>query len=983
MARIYVSGPSVTKQQKRVYVTGPNIAPQQKQRVYVSGPQAGQVAKPKVIQPPKTGFSGLAQNAKTDFGSFAKGMLGIGRQAITHPLDFGGKVSGVGKEIVKGLPGAAREFGGIVANFPEVQRKGIEAFKQLRKIPLAQQKEMLARDIQKMGESRQAKESPNQRRLAQLGVGLLGNYSQYSRPGEKIYNEPFSFVLDAIPAFKVAGGGKLLAKGGSALNKIPAVAKATDRISDAFVPMGKLKRLGYGEVADDISKTTSNMRKAQEGIIKSTVSKFDDTFKLTQPERVEFFDAIDTLRRTGGTPTAKTAKVQKAIDWYMKEELPRIRKMAGYSDEVATKTPKSQPLQEGVSAIGKEAPIENYLHHFFNPTKETQFGGKLSTPQRGFLKQSKDVEGFVKDPVVSIAGVKSKAATANIKEGFINRVFEKYGHKADDVTEFEGGKIINKATGEELAKYKGKYLPKELGDELTKIEMGEPQWLRTTLEPLRAFNRNWKPLATAVRPRYHLRNIIGNVYNASFIGGAKMRRYPQAVFQQMKGYIAKNMQDGTTAGKVFKAMFKEAPEHKFIKMATDDDIIGRGFFSADLNDLADIADSAGDFTKAIEKMNNPSMIYKIPVLRQWIQGSTKIGSAFEDNARLALYIDQLKKGSSRATAKAYVNKHLFDYINGLGQSDKAIKAFIPFWSWTRFNTPLQYGAIAKNPIRHLAVQQGGKPWVQQQEQDNPEYQYLSQRERDMGAVKIGEEKKDGKIYDKYMRTQGVLPVQDVSKVLDPENAGINPIFNMLYQGYNMAVPPQNPQDNLDYFGRPVEQYAGESKRFLGMPVRGTLKEILQSIPAISEINKGFGGSYDEANRPSGKSRLETVFSPTSQTLQDREKNRQYAESDFNTLVKGDFAPGLETNFKSTIKKLIDNPQDTVANKNRNTLVGLLKQQGYTDEGIKLLIKKSIESVIKDKATINMPGRQKNITNQQKVKEILEKANKLQPFYETK
>lgn len=954
----------------RVYVSGPNAV---KKRVYVSGPKAGQPAQlpqPKIIQPPKTGISGFAQNAKTDFGSFAKGVLGIGREFITHPGYNFGKLAGMGGEVVKRLPQAGVDLAKNIYNLPKNTPQAIGAFNQLRQIPLQTQKEELGKIIQRIKESPRAKENPNLAKVAELGMGVLGNYTQYSRLGEKVYNEPFSAALDIIPATKALGGGKVLAKGGSIINKIPAVARTTEKISDAFVPMGKLKRLGYGDVAEDVSKTGTNIRRSQEGIIKSTVKKFDD-LNLSKAERTEMFEMIDKGRRTPGyVPTSPNPKVQKAIDWYMKEELPKIQKMAGYKPQGIT------PLQEG----GKTAPIQNYMHHLFTPTKETSFGGKLSAPQRGFLKQSKDIEGFIDDPVVSISAVKSKAATANIKDGFIKRVTEKYGKPADAITEFKGGKVIDKITGDELMKYKGGYLPKDLGEELMRLEKGEPGWLKTILAPSRSFNRNWKPLATAVRPRYHLRNIIGNIYNASFIGGGKLRRYPQAAFQQMKAHIATQMRDGTIAGKVYKSLFKEAPEHKYIKMAAEDDVVGKGFFSVDINDMAEVADKAEDFSKLIAKMDSPAAIYKVPVLRQWMKGMQHFGSAIEDNARLGLYIDRLKKGASRIEAKAYVNKHLFDYMGGLGEADKVIKAIIPFWSWTRFNVPLQFGALGKNPLRHLLVQEGGKPWVQQNEANNPEYQYLSQRERDMGSIKIGEEQKDGKTYDKYMRTQSVLPIQDLGKITDPENAGISPMWNMLKQGYNMINPPQNPQDNLDYFGRPVEQYPGENKKYLNIPVRGTGKEILQSIPFINEINKAIGGSYSDENRPSGKSRMETVFSPTSQSLQDREKNRQYAESDFNTLVKGDFAPGLESNFKYVIKGLLDKPQDSVLNKNKNTLIELLKQQGYSEEAINILIKKSIESVIKNKATINMPGKQRNVTDQELVKQILNKANKLQPFF---
>jgi uncharacterized protein with HEPN domain len=1003
------------------------------------------------------------------------------------------KLLGVGYEAAKLIPSAAKSMAKGVINYPETQRKGIEAFKQLRQIPLEKQKEMLAQDIQRIGESK--KGNDNQRKLAQIGLGILGNYSQYSRPAEKIYNEPFSFALDVIPAAKSLGVGKALAKGGKTLNKIPAVAKVTEQINDAFVPMGKLKRVGYTDVAEDLSKTQANIRKSQGGIIESTVRKFEKEFKLSKAEKTDFFEIIDKGRRTPDyVPISTNPKVQRAIDWYMKKELPKIQKIAGYNktkeatkfkyiDDNATAASRlpnivdeeadlmlsmqkefggvdthiknetlyggdtgivrhstnpqwyrdyykeygrspskkvvkeiaTQELERGkgmlsdeyqmltnlldelkeakknpanykkVSETYNKAPIQNYLHHFFNPTKEAQFGGKLSSPQRGFLKQSKDIEGFVKDPVVSIAGVKSKAATANIKEAFINRLFKKHGVSADNVTEIKGGKFFNKTTGEELAKHKGEYLPKDLADELSRIETGEAGWVKTILAPSRAFNRNWKPLATSVRPRYHLRNIIGNLYNASFVGGMNPLRVFPAAAQQMKGFIAQNIKDGTLAGKIYKAFFKETPDHKWIKMATDDNVIGNGFFSVDINDMADIADTVEDFSKVIAKTKNPALVYKIPVLRQWMNGMQKFGSAIEDNAKLALYMDRIKKGASRIDAKKYVDKHLFDYINGLGDADKAIKAIIPFWSWRRFNVPLQFGALGRNPLRHLIIQEGGKPFVAQNEAENPEYKYLSEREKAMGAIKTGETTKNGKVMDTYMRTQNVLPIQDIASLTDPDNMGITPMFDMLKQGYNLINPPANAQSNLDYFGRPVESYPGEAKRYLGTPVRGTAKEVLQSVPLLSELNKLLGGSYDEKNRPDLMERIKTVTLPTSQTIQDREKNRQYFESDYQRKFgTGTMQPGYLSELKYTAKKLIENPSDTVSQRNMRTLIDLMKQGGMSEQQIEIEIMKSIQSQLKKESPKpTRPTRVKRPTptiDQYYANEVNKRASNFKPYF---
>lgn len=1032
-----------------------------------------------------TGTEGFVKNLRTDFGTFAKGLLGMGRQAVTHPVQASKKIYGVGKEIVKGIPQGVRDMGRDLANAPSRLKEGYGAFKQLRKIPFDTQQKAIDELIRRVGKS---KGNADQKTIAQMGASVLGSYGQLtSRPRETFYKRPFTSTLDVLPATKALGAGK-------AISKVAKPLKATEaygRLTDAFTPMGKMKRMGYGDVAEDLMDTQTKMRKLQQESIESTIHKFDKEFKLSKAEREEFFDTIDSLRRSNEIPKSANPKVQTAIDWWLNEELPKVQKTAGYKplDPLAKeakkyKTPdefikakqkdivyhgSNKPLekfddrgafftddmmnadgyaggenvyegfldlknpliidakgrhhsdlltkygkstQEVVSNVDRkkydgvifknindsfaddvdvagtdkifypfnanksfknedqlrkiwkkaseQPPIQNYLHHFFSPTKETQFGSKLASPERGFLKRSKDVEGFSKDPVVSISAIKSKAGTANLKDAFVNRVFEKYGKT--NVKEYKSGKIIDLDTGEQLMKYKGKYLPKDLGEELTKFESKSPSTIDTVLAPFRAFNRNWKPLATAVRPRYHLRNVLGNVYNASFVGGGNLKHYFKAGAEQIKNHIATSIKDGTIAGKFYKGFFKKAPETKYIKQAIDDDVVGRGFFGVDINDVAEIADKTEDFGRAVEKVKNPALIYKIPVLRQWMDGMQKFGQAVEDNARLALYIDRLKKGATRAEAKAYVNKHLFDYLTGLGEADQIIKAFIPFWSWTRFNIPLQLGAIGKMPLRHLAVQRGSMPYVQAQEAQNPEYQYLSDREKEMGAIKIGEVEKDGHTLDKYMRTQSVLPIQDVSRLTDPDSVGFSPAFSMLEQAYRSVIPPEQPEANLNYWGRPVEQYPGERKNYLGMPVRGTHKEILQSIPIISELNKLFGGSYTESKRPDLATRIETVISPTSTTLQDREKNREYAQMDYNKRIKGTYSMGYETAFKSIVKKIIESPDsDKALMKNREVLIGLLKQQGYTEPDIQAQVLKAIDSLAKQK-TPPMPNGRKRYKN---------------------
>lgn len=109
--------------------------------------------KKRVATKKPSGFAGFTQNAKTDFGSFAKGMLGVGRELLTHPVYNAKQIYGVGKEFVKGTPQAVRDIYQTASHPIESTRKASESFNQLRQIPLEEQKRQLGEAIQKIGES--------------------------------------------------------------------------------------------------------------------------------------------------------------------------------------------------------------------------------------------------------------------------------------------------------------------------------------------------------------------------------------------------------------------------------------------------------------------------------------------------------------------------------------------------------------------------------------------------------------------------------------------------------------------------------------------------------------------------------------------------------------------------------------------------------------------------------------------------------------
>jgi len=946
---------------------------------------------------------GFLSNLKSDLTQFSKGILSLGRQAITHPIQSTKTVAGLGLEVAKGMPKASVDFaksaGDLIANPVERTKEVIEGYQKLRAIPYNEQKKLIEETLAAVSSS--DKLNKNQKILAQLGTAIAGDIGhEVTHPAEFMYDKPFTFGLDILSA----GGGKVVGKGVKVTKPMLKETKLVKAIEEVVVPNAKLVRAGYKKFADDLARTSGTIYKMQEGVIKSTAKKFEKTFGLSGKERIEFFDTIDALRREDqflkplnfpdappikgdlaktrkgmtelgkrelkaknlnpqkkyfrdkfgevyeyGRDFAKTAvsknpKIQKAIDWWLKEELPKVQKAAGIPDEYK---------------------ITNYLHHLFpERVSKAEKAARPMRSQRGFLKKSKDVAGFSKDPVVSISAIKIKTAMANMKDSFIRRAEAQYGKSIKSFEQqlygklgpekFEklkkSGKLVDTIKREFNIESFSKsadeviWFPKEIADELNKVYGFNKvsNVIEKLMAPLDFFNRNWKPLATAVRPRYHTRNIVGNLYNSIVVGGMNQTQIPKAMRQQLAGYLNEARNSGGKVGALAKKLFPNKLNDKYLRYALKDEVVGRGFFSIDLHDMSKAVNYSEDIIKTVNRVKEPAEIYKIPILKQYLNLSKNIGSAIEDNARLSLYIDQLRKGASRKAAKEYVNKHLFDYLQGLGDGDKIIKRFIPFWSWQRFNTPLQLGSVFTKPKRMAVIQHGTSGHVRSQEALDENREFLTEKEKEAGLFKIGEVEVNGKTLDKYMRTQSVLPQADLVRLVDyfslnTDDIGLNPVFSLL----------SRLNKNRDYWGNKIEEFEGEEGLFLDGAFNKKTIEWLKIIPILNEINKLTGGSSLKELAPLGI-RLEQVLSPLGISVKDPEEMKYFGLLKEEQELKGSYESGLESLYSKYYAKSKIDPDQKVYQENIKKLEKILLDKGLTKMNLVPLKINAMKRMIKEK-----------------------------------
>ena len=260
-------------------------------------------------------------------------------------------------------------------------------------------------------------------------------------------------------------------------------------------------------------------------------------------------------------------------------------------------------------------------------------------------------------------------------------------------------------------------IPKIMGDVLPF------QFLRS----LNVWTSGWASYVTVLKPAFHMRNEIGNIFNM-LLGGFKnpmllgdaMRM--QYVMKQTRTHMQKggfadfdsaldDLYRQQEAG--FEIIGREGYGHRkatikendltTLGLARDHGVIGTSFFN-DLTKDVEIFDR----TSLNNTLNNIQSSGRGKVQRAYVNNSlTRFGRAtgtfFEDNARLAMFMDGLEQGMSPAMSSTRVKDYLFDY-GDLTKAEESVKAVSRFYTWMRKNTALQARMLVTNPGSVLAKQ---------------------------------------------------------------------------------------------------------------------------------------------------------------------------------------------------------------------------------------------------------------------------------------
>lgn len=228
---------------------------------------------------------------------------------------------------------------------------------------------------------------------------------------------------------------------------------------------------------------------------------------------------------------------------------------------------------------------------------------------------------------------------------------------------------------------------------------------RTFIRWFDTVQNTWKLWATAVRLPFHLRNFYSNMFLAWQSGVNNPKRFIEAVSLQ-KDIGMKNW------GKSVKVGDQTYTVKQLYDLTNEFGVRGKGWVGSDL------------------QLNAVKELDQILKYGKWRFASPPrlgraVGTAIEDNARIGVFLDQLRKGANPSDAAKQVRKYLFDYQDLTTFEREAMRRIFPFYTWMRKNGALQFEQMFAKPRKYQiygkAVRTAQEPETAQEIFDRPEY----------------------------------------------------------------------------------------------------------------------------------------------------------------------------------------------------------------------------------------------------------------------
>jgi hypothetical protein len=428
---------------------------------------------------------------------------------------------------------------------------------------------------------------------------------------------------------------------------------------------------------------------------------------------------------------------------------------------------------------------------------------------------------FQDDPAIALGVADFNAAQAIAGRKFLDDASQ-FGIKADiapanykTVQEIPGLKFEPAVANQLTRSYKALTNQEEI-NKFLKVYDGAQNW--------------WKMWSLGVRPAYHAKNTIGNLWN-SYLGGLTTPKpYGDAAALQVK--VAKNNLSGKIAG---------YPTEELYDAMMTRGVFGQGQYGGDITRRLEDQIQGGNRNPFTLSTSNPIL-----------QGGFKLGQTIEDNARIALFIDQLNKGADFDKAANHVRKYLFDYGDVSPFEQDVLKRLMPFYTWSRKNIPLQLEALATQPDKINKINLAINNIQQANQVEQPDLAQVPDYIREQAPVYVGSDAAAGTV--SAIPLTNLIPTFDIAsitKFLNTETAPqgiqkgkLGTALSTVMGGISPLIKaPLEYLANYDFFRKKtIQEFEGQTTDFLGVPMPVHLAKLASNIIVLNELDRANPGS---------------------------------------------------------------------------------------------------------------------------------------------
>lgn len=236
------------------------------------------------------------------------------------------------------------------------------------------------------------------------------------------------------------------------------------------------------------------------------------------------------------------------------------------------------------------------------------------------------------------------------------------------------------------------YDPRELPEFLkfvNKVFDGSVQWLKA-----------WE----VASPGFHSRNFFGNLFQ-NFIAGVHNDSYP--LYIRLRDAAEEHFSMGAKADTgLWGQLSKDEQEWAaHIHDANLQGPFGRSFLDNPDSQIGDTSrwlrrKGKTNLARAVDKAGYYNPLGARGPVSRW---SVKMGAHHMSIGRGAMMADTLSHGGTVDEAIARINKFHFDY-GDLSHDERVLRKFVPFYTFTRHNLPLQIEMLFKQPGKYAAWQ---------------------------------------------------------------------------------------------------------------------------------------------------------------------------------------------------------------------------------------------------------------------------------------